>query len=57
MATRPRGNWSYIDWLMKSCDTSPCDLSPERNPEKYGRPVKSAVQINFFMKDIGTLYL
>ena len=43
MATRPRGNGSYIDWLMLSCDTSPCDLSPERIPEKYGRPVKSAI--------------
>ena len=43
MATWPRGNGSYVDWLMKSCDTSPCALSPEIIPEKYGRPVKSAI--------------
>ena len=29
---------------MLSCDTSPCDLSPKRIPEKYGRPVKSAIE-------------
>ena len=45
MATRPRGNRSYVDWLMESCDTSPCDLSPETLPEKYGRPVKSAIKL------------
>ena len=38
-----RGSRSYIDWLRLSCDISPCDLSSERNPETYGRPVKSAI--------------
>ena len=45
MANWPRNYGSYIDWLMQSCDTSPCDLSPERILEKYGRPVKSAVVV------------
>ena len=43
MATRQCGNESYVDWLRLSCDISPCDLSPKRNPETYGRPVKSAI--------------
>ena len=43
MVTPPRGKGSYIDSLMKSCDTSPCDLSPERILEKYGKPVKSPI--------------
>ena len=30
-------------WLRKSCDISTCDLSPDGNPEKYGRPMKSAI--------------
>ena len=33
-----------FDWLRKSCDISTCDLSPEGYPEKYGRPMKSAIQ-------------
>ena len=43
MATQQCGNGSYVDWLRWSCDISPCDLSPERNLETYGRPVKSAM--------------
>ena len=42
MATRPRCNG--VDWLMLPCDTSQCDLSPERIPEKYRRPVNSAIK-------------
>ena len=45
MAARSRGNRTYFDWLRKSCDISTCDLSPDRNPEKYGRPMKSAIFI------------
>ena len=34
---------------------SPCDLSLERNPETYGRPVKSAIIIhNILMEGIST---
>ena len=38
MATRPHGNGTNFDWLRLSCD-----LSPERNPKKYGMSVKSAI--------------
>ena len=43
MAARPRGNGTNFDWLRQSCDISAYDFSPERNPEKYGRPMKSAI--------------
>ena len=45
MATRSRGNGTNFDWLRKSSDISTCDsdLSPDRNPEKNGRPMKSAI--------------
>ena len=42
MAAWSRGNGTHLDWLRKSCDISTCDLSPDGNPEKYGRPMKSA---------------
>ena len=32
-----------FDWLSYSCDISACDLNPERNPEKHGRPMKLAI--------------
>ena len=43
MAARSRGNGTNFDWLRKSCDISTCDLNPDGNPEKYGRPMKSAI--------------
>ena len=43
MASRSRGNGPNFDWLRKSCDISTCDLSPDGNPEKYRRPMKSAI--------------
>ena len=43
MAARSRGNGTNFDWLRKSCDISTRDLSPDGNPEKYGRPMKSAI--------------
>ena len=43
MTTRSRGNGTNFGWLKKSCDISTCDLSPDGNPEKYGRPMKSAI--------------
>ena len=43
MATPSCGNGTNFDWLRKSCDISTCDLSPGGNPEKYGRPMKSAI--------------
>ena len=44
MAARSRGNGTNFDWLRKSCDITTCDLSPDGNPEKYGRPMKSAIE-------------
>ena len=41
MAARSRGIGTNFDWLRKSCDISTCDLSPNGNPDKYGRPMKS----------------
>ena len=37
------GNGTNFGWLRKSCDISTCDLSPDGNPEKYGRPMESAI--------------
>ena len=45
MAARSRGNGTNFDWLRKACDISTCDLSPDGNPEKYGRPMKSAIPL------------
>ena len=45
MAAWSRGNGTNFDWLRKSCDISTCDLSPDGNPEKYGRPMKSAIEV------------
>ena len=45
MAARSRGNGANFDWLRKSCDISTCDLSPDGNPEKYGRSMKSAMRV------------
>ena len=42
-AARSRGSGRNFDWLRKSCDISTCDLSPDGNREKYGRPMKSAI--------------
>ena len=43
MVALSRGNGTNFDWLRKSCDVSTCDLSPDGNPEKYRRPIKSAI--------------
>ena len=43
MAARSRANGKNFDWLRKSCDIRTCDLSPDGNREKYGRPMKSAM--------------
>ena len=43
MAARSRGHGTNFDWLRKSCDISTCDSSPDGNPEKCGRPMKSAI--------------
>ena len=43
-ATRSRGNGTNFGWLKKSCDISTCDLSPDGNPKKHGRPMKSAIK-------------
>ena len=45
MASLSRGNETNFDWLRKSCDISTCDLSLDGNPEKYGRPMKSAITL------------
>ena len=49
MAARSRGNGTNFDWLRKSCDISTCDLSPNGNLEKYGRPMKSAIEDRIFL--------
>ena len=49
MAVRSRGNGTNFDWLRKSCDISTCDLSPDGNPEKYGRPMISAIDWHYTM--------
>ena len=46
MAAPSRGNGTHFDWQRKSCDISTCDLSPDGNPEKYGRPMKSAIGLS-----------
>ena len=46
MATRSRGNGTNFGWLKKQCDISTCDLSPDGNSEKYGRPMKSAIHVS-----------
>ena len=43
MATQSHGNGTNFDWLRKSCDISTCDLTSDGTPEKYGRPMKSAI--------------
>ena len=43
MAARSRGNGTNFHWLRKSCDISTCVLIPDGNPEKYRRPMKSAI--------------
>ena len=43
MAGRSRGNGTNFDWLRKSCGIRTCDMSLDGNPEKYGRPMKSAI--------------
>ena len=43
MAARSRGNGTNFDWLRNSCDISTCELSPDENLEKYGRPMKSTI--------------
>ena len=44
MADRSRGNGTNFDWLRKSSDISACDLRTDGNPEKYGMPMKSAIE-------------
>ena len=43
MAAQSRGNGTHFDWLRKSCDIRTCDFSPDGNPEKHVRPMKSAI--------------
>ena len=49
MAAQSRGNGTNFNWLRKSCDISTCDLSPDGNPEKYGRPMILAIQDDEWM--------
>ena len=39
MCSKPRGYGRNFD----KCDISACGLNPERNPEKYGRPMNLAL--------------
>ena len=58
MAARSRGNGTNIDWLWYSCDMCTCDLSPDENPEKYGRPIKSVIlfKINLAIFSYGSIH-
>ena len=51
MAARSRGNGTNFDRLRKSCDITTCDLSPDGNPEKYGRPMKSAICLSMLLQE------
>ena len=57
MAALSRGNETHFDWLRKSCDISTCDLSPDGNPEKYARPMKSAIAIAFCLATVVLLHV
>ena len=58
MAARSCGCGTNFDWLRKSCDISTCDLSPEGNPEKYRRPMKSAISmVQFIFFRVERLFL
>ena len=50
MAAGSCGNGTNFDWLRKSCDMSTCDLSPDGNLEKYGRPMISAILYEKYSK-------
>ena len=54
MAAQSCGNGTNFDWLRKSCDISTCDLGSDGNPEKYGRPMKSAIAC---LMKIGILFI
>ena len=43
ICSKHRGFGRNFYWLVQSCDISACDLNPERNPEKHGRPLKLAI--------------
>ena len=45
MAAQSRGNGTNFDWLRNSCDIGTYDLSPDENPERYGKPMKSAIKV------------
>ena len=49
MAAQSCVNRSNFDWLSKSCDISTCDLSPNGNQEKYGRPIPV---VHFYLPSI-----
>ena len=55
MAARSCGNGTNFDWLRYSCDISTCDSSPDGNLEKYGRPMKSAIDCH--LKGTATLMI
>ena len=55
MAARSHGNGTNFDWLRKTCDISTGDLSPDGNPEKYGRPMKSAIKGLFRLVHDGSI--
>ena len=57
MSAWSHGNGTNFHWLRKSCYVSTCDLSPDGKQEKYGRPMKSAINSHLYTYRYGFFIL